>query len=75
MPESVVVKKPQVQDNSTILPDTVRIVAENGKISVTSEEGWILWSGESSKPHELQAILKRAERIYSIRNRTKKPTK
>lgn len=74
-PEPVVVEKPQTQDAGSILPDTVHITAEDGKISVTSEEGWILWSGEANKAHELQTILKRAERIYSIRSRTRKPTK
>lgn len=74
-PEPVVTEKAKVQENGTLLPDTVKITAENGKITVTSEEGWTLWSGEASKTHELQTILKRAERIYSIRSRTRKPAK
>ncbi len=65
----------QGQVPQTILPSSVQITAQNGKISVISEEGWTLWSGTASQSHELQTILKQAERIYAIRNRTKRDKK
>ena len=69
-PEKLQPQKPQ-----SSLPRSVKISAENGTISITSEEGWTLWSGPANQDHELQTILKHAKRIYAIRSRTKKGTK
>ncbi len=42
---------------------------ENNKVLLTSKEGWLLWSGNSSSTHNLQILLKKAAKIYGIRKR------
>lgn len=58
--------------NCTKLPETATLLQSDGKIIITSVEGWILWSGPIDQHHQLQTVLKRAGQIYAIRSRSKK---
>ncbi|MGL1932907.1 MAG: hypothetical protein OCC45_14300 [Desulfotalea sp.] len=55
------------QPSIPILPDDVTLSYEDGKLVVSSSEGWSLWSGDISSPQKLSMIIARAERIYGIR--------
>ena len=69
------VKPPKGDCHCTELPKTAQIAYKDGKILITCEEGWILWSGMATQPHQLQMALQSAGRIYKIRSRTKKDIK
>ena len=52
----------------TDLEDTVLSYAD-GKIFLTSKEGWTLWSCPCSEPVQLKTLVEQARRIYTIRKK------
>ncbi len=44
---------------------------ENNRLTLKSQEGWILWSGLINEEVSLQDILSQAQRIYQIRSQRK----
>ncbi len=72
------VEKPKIAEvtagtcHCTKLPPSARLECKDGKIIISCEEGWVLWSGVVTQPHQLQMALKSAGRIYTIRSRNKK---
>ena len=58
------------ESDADILLDTF-ISYENGKIIISSKEGWQLWSGPGDKKTEMATILKSARLIYKIRSKRK----
>ncbi len=69
-------------EKKTSQPDTVMFtendavskavfVCENNRLTLKSQEGWILWSGPVNKTVSLQKILDHAQRIYQMRSKRK----
>ena len=69
------VEIPKGTCHCTALPKTAQIAYKDGKILITCDEGWTLWSGMAHQPHQLQMALQSAGRIYKIRSRNKKEIK
>ncbi|AGF79867.1 hypothetical protein UWK_03350 [Desulfocapsa sulfexigens DSM 10523] len=72
-------KKPETapptlqQDNDDLLAECI-LTVKNGKIILSSKEGWQLWSAPLDSQTNLGSMLKSAKLIYGIRsNRKKKP--
>ena len=59
-------KEPSVDVFSAVLS------CENGKITLKSKEGWLLWSGSKDQEHSLQHVVDRAGPILKIRSKKKK---
>ena len=59
------------QEEHGLLEDVV-VCFENGKLVLLSKEGWELWSSSSPVRIDLQTLLARARRIYTIRLRRQK---
>lgn len=70
----VSIKQTKSPDNQDILKNigTAVLSIKKGKIVLESEEGWLLWSGETIQNYTLQTILDKANRILKIRKRQKK---
>jgi hypothetical protein len=68
------VKAKPVKTKSEPTPDifSASISCKDGKITLTSKEGWILWSGPIDQEHTLQNIIDRAGPILKIRSKRKK---
>ncbi len=70
-------KTPQTRKNENALSLNLTEISgftfttENNKILLKSKEGWLLWSGESTTPHNLETILSKAVKIHRIRKRQK----
>ncbi len=59
------------QEELELLGDAV-LSFENGKLVLLSKEGWELWSSSAPVRIDLQTLLARARRIYTIRLRRQK---
>ncbi|WP_156792260.1 hypothetical protein [Desulfotalea psychrophila] len=57
------------------VPADALLRCENGKMSITTQDGVALWSGEMDSAHQMQTILQQVGRIHSIRNKRKKSQK
>jgi len=62
--EDTTVKK---EENPDIFSTTLS--CKDGKIMLTSKEGWLLWSGAKDEQHSLQQILDRSTSILKIRQK------
>jgi hypothetical protein len=70
-------KKPEPQQvspdpESSDLLSEATLTVKDGKITLSSKEGWQLWSAPMESQTELKTILKSAKVIYRIRNKRKK---
>ena len=58
------------RENSEIFSATLS--CRDGRIMLTSKEGWLLWSGAEHETHTLQHMLDRSAAILAIRQKRRK---
>jgi len=68
-PEPIRATPPQEGDE--LLAESILSV-KNGKITLSSKEGWQLWSAPMDSKTTLKSMLKSAKLIYKIRSKRKK---